>query len=41
MKKQGFLYGSVILMASAAAAKVLGALFKIPLANMLGGTGMG
>jgi len=41
MKKQGFLYGSVILIASAAAAKVLGALFKIPLANMLGGTGMG
>ncbi len=40
MKKQTFLKGSVILMASAAAAKVLGALFRIPLTNMLGGVGM-
>lgn len=41
MKKQSFLVGSVILMASAAAVKIMGAVFKIPLANMLGGTGMG
>ena len=40
MKKQDFIKGSVILMISAAAAKVLGALFKIPLTNMLGGVGM-
>ncbi|HRR76951.1 MAG TPA: polysaccharide biosynthesis protein [Ruminococcus sp.] len=40
VKKQSFLKGSVILMVSAAAAKVLGALFKIPLTNMLGGVGM-
>lgn len=41
MKKQGFLYGSAILIASAVIVKVIGALFRIPLANMLGGTGMG
>lgn len=41
MKKQGFLYGSAVLAASAVIVKVLGALFRIPLANMLGGTGMG
>lgn len=40
MKKQNFLKGSLILMLSAAAAKLLGALFKIPLTNMLGGVGM-
>lgn len=40
LKKQNFLKGSLILMASAAAAKLLGALFKIPLTNMLGGVGM-
>lgn len=41
MKKQGFLYGSVILILSAVIVKIIGALFRIPLANMLGGTGMG
>lgn len=41
MKKQGFLYGSVILVASVVITKVIGALFKIPLANLLGGAGMG
>ncbi len=41
MKKQGFLYGSAVLMISAVLVKITGALFKIPLANMLGGTGMG
>ena len=41
LKKQGFLYGSIILVASVIITKIIGALFKIPLANMLGGTGMG
>ena len=40
MKKQDFIKGSVILMVSAVAAKALGALFKIPLTNLLGGVGM-
>ncbi|MDE7098627.1 MAG: polysaccharide biosynthesis protein [Ruminococcus sp.] len=40
LKKQNFIKGSVILMASAIVAKALGALFKIPLTNMLGGVGM-
>ena len=40
MKKQNFFKGSVILMLSAVAAKLLGALFKIPLTNILGGVGM-
>lgn len=40
MKKQNFLKGSVILMVSALTAKALGALFKIPLTNILGGVGM-
>jgi stage V sporulation protein B len=41
VKKQGFIKGSLILMISAVIAKGLGALFKIPLTNMLGGVGMG
>lgn len=41
MKKQGFIYGSVILAASAVITKLIGAFFRIPLAGMLGGTGMG
>ena len=41
MKKQGFLYGSAVLMVSALIVKIMGAVFRIPLANMLGGTGMG
>ena len=41
MKKQTFLKGSLMLGASAILAKVLGAFFKIPLTNALGGTGMG
>ncbi len=41
LKKQNFLKGSVILMLSVVVAKVLGALFKIPLTNILGGVGMG
>ncbi len=41
MKKQTFLKGSLILGASAVIAKILGAMFKIPLTSILGGTGMG
>lgn len=41
MKKQTFIFSSAILIFSAVAAKLIGALFRIPLANMLGGTGMG
>ncbi len=40
MKKQSFIRGSLILMISAAAAKLLGAMFRIPLTNLLGGVGM-
>ena len=40
MKKQNVLKGSIILMISAAASKGFGALFKIPLTNLLGGVGM-
>ena len=40
MKKQSFMKGSVILIASAIISKIIGALFKIPLTNMLGGVGM-
>ncbi len=41
MKRQSFLKGSLILGISALTAKLLGALFKIPLTSLLGGTGMG
>lgn len=41
MKKQGFILGSFILIASVIVTKIIGLLFKIPLANILGGTGMG
>lgn len=40
LKKQNFIKGSIILMISAAVAKLLGAVFKIPLTNILGGVGM-
>lgn len=40
MKKQNILKGSIILMVSAVVAKAFGALFKIPLTNLLGGVGM-
>lgn len=40
-KKQSFLAGSVVLLASAVITKLIGAFFKIPLTNILGGTGMG
>lgn len=41
MKSQGILKGSAILMASVLFAKLCGALFRIPLTQLLGGTGMG
>ncbi|MCM1023112.1 MAG: polysaccharide biosynthesis C-terminal domain-containing protein [Prevotella sp.] len=41
MKKQSFLESSAILILSAAVTKLMGAVFRIPLANMLGGEGMG
>ncbi len=41
MKKQGFILGSFILVSSVIISKIIGILFKIPLANILGGTGMG
>lgn len=40
MKKQNFIKGSLILIVSAAVSKLLGAVFKIPLTNLLGGIGM-
>lgn len=41
MRKQGFFYSSVLLILSAVITKIIGAIFRIPLANMLGGAGMG
>ena len=40
LKKQDFIKGSLILMLSAVISKILGAVFKIPLTNILGGVGM-
>lgn len=40
-KKQSFLYGSTILMASMIIVKIIGAIFKIPLTNILHESGMG
>lgn len=39
--KQSFLHGALILTISMAVVKIIGALFKIPLANVLGGEGNG
>ena len=41
MKKQGFLKGSAILVGMVVITKALGLVYKVPLANLLGGTGMG
>lgn len=41
MKRQGFIKGSAILLAMVLITKILGLLYKIPLTNLLGGTGMG
>lgn len=40
-KKQSVLFGSFLLMISVIVSKAAGLILKIPLANMLGGTGMG
>lgn len=40
-KKQSFFKGALILSVAALIVKLLGAIFKIPLANILGGDGMG
>ncbi|MBC8585005.1 putative polysaccharide biosynthesis protein [Youxingia wuxianensis] len=39
-KKQGYLYGTVVLACAMVVVKLIGALFKIPLTNILGGVGM-
>ena len=39
--KQSFLHGAVILTVATVIVKLVGALFKIPLANIMGNTGMG
>lgn len=41
MTEKRYIKNTVILFASMAITKIVGALFKIPLANLLGGTGMG
>ncbi len=41
MSDKTYIKNTVILFASMALTKIVGALFKIPLANLLGGTGMG
>ncbi|HHW46043.1 MAG TPA: polysaccharide biosynthesis protein [Clostridiales bacterium] len=40
-KQQSFLHGSIILVGATALVKIIGALFKIPLGNLIGGHGMG
>lgn len=40
-KKQNFLFGSVILIASTLIVKIIGCFFKIPLQNLIGSVGMG
>lgn len=40
-QKQSFLYGAIILAGAMIVVKLIGAIFKIPLGNILGGTGMG
>lgn len=40
-KKQGFIKGAFILLASNMVVKILGAFFKIPLTNLLGASGIG
>ncbi len=40
-KKQSVLHGAVVLMSAAFLVKIIGAVFKIPLTNLLGGDGMG
>ena len=39
--KQNFLKGAIIISVGGIAAKILGAFYRIPLTNILGGEGMG
>lgn len=41
MKRKGFAFGAVILAASAFVAKIFGAIYRIPLTNLLGAEGIG
>jgi len=41
MKKRNFIYGAIILTLSALLSKILGAVYRIPLTNLLGTQGMG
>lgn len=41
MKKQGFIFSSFILLGMVFVTKILGLIYKIPLTNILGGTGYG
>ena len=41
MKSQSFIKGAIIIAAGGIAAKILGAFYRIPLTNILGGEGMG
>ena len=40
MKRQSFLKGSAVLMTMVLVTKLIGMIYKVPLTNMLGGTGM-
>lgn len=40
-EKKNYVYGAMLLMVSGLIVKILGALFKIPLTNLIGDTGMG
>ena len=41
MNKQGFIKGAAILAAAGIVCKLLGALYRIPLGNLIGAEGMG
>lgn len=41
MKKQSFFFGAVLLTASSVISKIIGAIYKIPLTNLLGPQGLG
>ena len=39
--KKGYMHGAILLLISGCIVKILGALFKIPLTNLIGDRGMG
>ena len=41
MKQQSFLKGAAVIPVGGIVAKILGALYRVPLTNLLGGEGMG